>query len=370
MPDAMSESGYRGTLDSLLEGFQIIGRDWTYLYVNPAAALHGQRTVAGLQGRTMQAAYPGIEETPLFAELQRCMAERVALSLENRFTFPDGRARWFELRIEPVPEGVCVHSVDIQSRKEAQLALERLNAELEERVAARTRDLENLNSELDSFSYSVSHDLRAPLRHANGYASALVEDAGPRLQEEDRHYLGRIVNATERMSKMIEALLSLSRLGRSPLKVQAVDLSEVVAGARADVGPDAEGREVEWVMDALPKAHADPTLLRLALVNLFSNALKFTRGRSPARVTVAAAPSEDGRELVLSVRDNGVGFDVSAARKLFGVFERLHNEKEFEGTGIGLANVRRIIARHGGRTWAEAKPGEGATFYLSLPQPV
>ena len=367
MPDEISDVHLRETLDGLLQGFQIIGFDWTYLYVNPVVAAQGRSTPTQLIGRTMWDAYPGIDQTPLFDHLRRCMTDRKPVSLENLFVFPNGDRRWFELRVEPVPEGICIHSVDVHSRKEAQAALEQLNAELEARVDARTRELENVNAELEAFSHSVSHDLRAPLRHVNSFATVLAEDAKERLTNEDRESLDRIMRATQRMTTMIDALLEFARLGRRPLQVQPVDLGDLVRAAQSDVAPDTHGREVVWSIPQLPRVHGDETLLRLAIVNLFSNALKYTRGRTPARIIVDAKHDERAGEFVFCVSDNGVGFDMRHADKLFGVFQRLHTEKEFDGTGIGLANVRRIVARHGGRTWAEGAVGTGATFYLSLP---
>ena len=367
MPEEISDTRIRKTLDGLLQGFQIIGFDWTYLYVNPVVAGQGRSTPAQLLGRKMWDAYPGIEQTPLFDHLRRCMTDRKPVSLENLFVFPNGDRRWFELRVEPVPEGICIHSVDIHSRKEAQAALEQLNSELEARVVARTRELETVNAELEAFSHSVSHDLRAPLRHVNSFATVLSEDAKERLTNEDRESLDRIMRATQRMTTMIDALLEFARLGRRPLQMEAVELSELVRAAQSDVSPDADGREVVWSIPPLPRVNADGTLLRMAIVNLFSNALKYTRGRTPARIVVDAKQDDRAGELVLCVSDNGVGFDMRHADKLFGVFQRLHTEKEFDGTGIGLANVRRIVARHGGRTWAEGAVGTGATFYLSLP---
>ena len=358
---------YRATLDSLLEGFQIIGRDFTYLYVNPAAARQGRSTPEALEGRKMWEAYPGFDQTPLFAELGRCMTERVAHAVENLFTFSDGSERWFELRVEPVPAGLCIHSVDIDDRKKAQAALHELNMELEQRVADRTRELEELNAELDAFAYGVSHDLRAPVRHVLGFAGALAEAAGPGLDPDSLDCLGRITSVANRMNTMIDALLAFSRLGRTPLQVQPVDLSSAVVAAWEDLEPECAGRNIVWDAAPLPTVPGDPALLRLALTNLLSNAIKYSRGRSPARISVGSAAADGTREATIWVRDNGVGFDDAGASKLFGVFQRLHSEAEFEGTGIGLANVRRIVARHGGRVWAEGRRDEGATFYVALP---
>jgi PAS domain S-box-containing protein len=363
----MSEEAdpYRRTLDNLLEGFQIVGHDWTYVYVNPAAAAQGRSSPGALIGRRMFEAYPGFDQTPLFATLKRCMEERQPAAVENLFTYPDGSTAWFELRVEPVPEGLCIHSVDIEARKAAEAAVRRLQEGLEAQVAERTRELEIVNQELESFAYSVSHDLRAPLRHASGFAELLRRHAAAGLDEKGRGYVEKIVHATHRMGRLIDDLLALSRTGRAPLRKQVIDLGELVGEARREAAAEADGREVVWVTPPLPAVYADPALLRLVLANLLSNALKYTRGRAPARVEVTAA--EEGGEVVVCVRDNGVGFDMQFADKLFGVFQRLHSPDAFEGTGIGLANVRQIVRRHGGRTWARGVPEQGAEFFFSLP---
>jgi PAS domain S-box-containing protein len=363
--EAPSGDRFRRTLDNLLEGFQIVGRDWTYLYVNPAAARQGRRAAAELEGRKMHEAYPGFERAPLFARLERCMEERTPAAVENLFTYPDGTSRWFELRVEPVPEGLCIHSIDIQERKDAEDALRRVNADLEGQVAARTRELRELNEELEAFAYAVSHDLRAPLRHMAGFAQLLSRYAAGSLDAQGQGYVARIVDAAARMTRLVEDLLSLSRTGRAVVQKRGVDLDDVVRTAIQEMAGEAEGRDVAWDVSPLGEVNADPTLLRLVVVNLLSNALKYTRGRTPARIAVSVQRG-DG-EAVVSVSDNGVGFDMAYADKLFGVFQRLHSAEEFEGTGIGLANVRRIVRRHGGRTWAHGVPGEGASFHFSLP---
>jgi len=358
---------YRETLDSLLEGFQIIGRDWTYLYVNPTAAMQGQSTPDALVGRRMWEVYPGFDESPLFAQLRLAMWEGASFAVENLFTYPDGTQRWFELRVQPVPEGLCIHSVDIDERKSAQAALERLNTELEARVAERTHELQQLNRELDEFTHSVSHDLRAPARHVAGFAEMLEADAAARLSPADHESIHRIVAASQRMTEMIDSLLAFARLGRNPVRRESVDLIQAVLDAQRDLAPDTGGRAVEWRVGRLPRVLGDPALLGLALGNLLSNALKYTRGRSPATIEIGSSPGEHAGEVVVWVRDNGVGFDPSQSVRLFRVFSRLHSDAEFEGTGVGLANVRRIVTRHGGRVWADARIGEGATFYVALP---
>ncbi len=250
-----------------------------------------------------------------------------------------------------------------------------LATELERRVADRTIELEGANQllldanrELESFSYSVSHDLRSPLRNISGFASLLQQRIAKVVDPESMRFLGIVANEAIRLSQLIDSLLSFSRLGRAELKEGAVDLQALVEAARNDLRAEQDGREIEWRIDPLPLVRGDPTLLRQVFANLLGNALKFSRGRNPAIITVgvideAGTPSQR----TLFVRDNGAGFDPKYSANLFGVFQRLHSAKEFEGTGIGLANVRRIVARHGGRVWAEGVPGQGATFYFTLP---
>ena len=236
---------------------------------------------------------------------------------------------------------------------------------LEERVRQRTEELQATNRELEAFSYSVSHDLRAPLRHVTGFASLLSQHAGGALDDTGRRYLTTITDAASRMGRLIDDLLAFSRMGRASLAPRDMDLRQLVCEARSEVAPEHAGRTVEWEVGPLPRVYADPALLRPALVNLLSNAVKYTATREVARIAVGA--HEASGEIVVHVRDNGVGFEMQYAHKLFSLFQRLHRAEEFEGTGVGLANVRRIVQRHGGRTWAEGEPGVGATFYFSLP---
>lgn len=242
----------------------------------------------------------------------------------------------------------------------------RQNELLEQRVAERTAELEQTNQELEAFSYSVSHDLRAPLRHVLGFAALLRQESEVALGPAPLRHLESITIAAERMTELIDDLLAFSRIGRSELHKRAVDLGDLVQSARNDLRCETEGRNIEWLIHPLPVVHADHSLLRQAMVNLVSNALKFTAPYQKARIEIGSS-SLDPSETVVYIRDNGVGFDPQYTGKLFGVFHRLHHGREFEGTGIGLANVRRIIQRHGGRVWAEGKPGEGATFYFALP---
>jgi light-regulated signal transduction histidine kinase (bacteriophytochrome) len=255
----------------------------------------------------------------------------------------------------------------IVERRSAEEEIRHLNLELEKRVRDRTAELEEANRELEAFTYSVSHDLRAPLRHMEGFSRILLEDCNEGLTPEMRRHLDRIREATQHMHSLVEDLLDLSRIGRQPAHLQPCSLQQIVNEAISLLQPEASGRQIDWRIAALPELEADPGLLRQVLANLLQNALKFTRPRALAVIEVGCIAQDD--ELVVLVRDNGVGFDPRYASKLFGVFQRLHTDQEFEGTGIGLATVQRIIHKHGGRVWAEAQPGAGATFYFSLPAP-
>ncbi|MGD8846210.1 MAG: response regulator [Desulfobacteraceae bacterium] len=246
-------------------------------------------------------------------------------------------------------------------------ALHQLNMELDRRVMDRTAQLEAANKELEAFAYSVSHDLRAPLRHIDGFIELLQKNTGTALDEKSRHYMETISNATQKMERLIDDLLSFSRMGRHAMTFQQVDLRELVRDVIRDLGPDTDGRTIHWRIYDLPTVEGDKSMLRIALGNLIANAVKFTRTRQEAHIEIGSQPSQNA-DTVIYVRDNGVGFDMTYADKLFGVFQRLHRTDEFEGTGIGLANVRRIIARHGGRTWAEGELDQGAVFYFSLPR--
>jgi PAS domain S-box-containing protein len=254
---------------------------------------------------------------------------------------------------------------DVTAHKAAVAEVGRLNAELEQRVRDRTAELETANNELESFSYSVSHDLRAPLRHIGGFVGMLQARAEASLDAESRELLKGISTAAERMSRLIEALLTFSRTGRTDLKRSRVSLDELVLSVKGEVQAEAGRRKIDWLLEPMPAVDGDPELLRQVLVNLLANSVKYTRPRSVPRIEVGAKV-EDGF-VVCHVRDNGVGFDPRYIDKLFSVFQRLHPASEFEGTGIGLATVRLIIQRHGGRVWAEGAPDRGATFYFSLP---
>jgi PAS domain S-box-containing protein len=525
----------QSTMDSMLEGAQLIGYDWRYLYVNDVLAAQGKKSKDELLGRTMMEAYPGIDQTDFFVTLRRSMEQRVTERLENEFVFPDGSTGVFDLSLQPVPEGVFILSSDITERKRAEAAahrhteqVEALNRvarivsgsleldevydgfvaelrrlmsvdrtsitridearenwtivrqwttveptlqpggwrpleksvfgevvrtgqpllespidpdgrwvespllrdegmqsriivplmvkdrvtgtvsvaalsrqafseadlemfvplaaqlalavenvqlyekerehadQLERRVAERTAELEAANRELEAFSYSVSHDLRAPLRAVDGFSRILLDDHAASLDGDARRYLDLVRGGTQQMGRLIDDLLAFSRLSRQDLGRRLIQPAALARQALEQLEVDRAGRSVEIAIDDMPEASADPSLVRQVYVNLLSNALKFTRARSPAHIR-AGSLHQNGTP-VYFVRDNGVGFDMAYVDKLFGVFQRLHRSEDYEGTGVGLAIVQRIVHRHGGRIWAEGAVDQGATVFFTLPE--
>ena len=343
------------------------------LYVNPAFQdITGRTCESFYENRdvVIDAVHPDDRDVVAKALEQR--SSSVPFDMEHRIIHLNGSARWvssksFAVRNEAgdVYRWATIME-DITERKRAEEEIRKLNQELEQRVADRTAQLAESNKELEAFAYSVSHDLRAPLRHIDGFIDLLQKRAESTLDEKSRHYMDVIADSTKQMGTLIDDLLSFSRMNRAEMFKSQVDLNELVQNVIQDFLPEIEDRGIEWQIGPLPQVTCDRAMLRTALVNLVSNAVKFTNMRETARIEIGCE-KEDGIETIIYVRDNGVGFDMTYADKLFGVFQRLHHADEFEGTGIGLANVRRIINRHGGRTWAEGDVGHGATFYFSLP---
>ena len=360
-----AEKRYRTTLDNMMEGCQIIGYDWQYLYLNEVAISHSRKKREELLSHTMMNVYPGIENTDLFVKLKDSMEQRVPFKMENEFHYPDGTKKWFNLNIEPVPEGLFVLSVDITEEKLLQEELKKYHENLEELVKERTQQLEATNSELESFSYTVSHDLRAPVRHISGFLDILKKNIDNSLDEKNKRYFNLIKESANEMGTLIDDLLAFSRTAKADVIKKEVNLNEIVNEIIDKIVQDNESKIYKWKIENLPEVKGDPALLRVVMVNLISNAVKFSSNSKMPEVTIGSIKSENDKTIF--VKDNGVGFDMNYYEKLFGVFQRLHNVEDFPGTGIGLATIKKIITKHGGKVWANSKEGQGATFFFSLP---
>ena len=371
-----SEERFRTAFENANVGVCLISTDGDILKVNGAMCqMFGYSHQELEQMNINSIAHPDdLEISPTFIK-NAISGETNQANFDKRYIQKQGHIIWGHVSISLVrdtqgePLYFISHVQDITARKRAEEEIQKLNQELEQRVCDRTAQLETANKELEAFAYSISHDLRAPLRHIDGFLELLQKRTATTLDEQSQHYMANISDSAKRMSILIDDLLSFSRMGRQEMSKTQVDLDPLVEDVIREFRSETEGRNIAWQIGPLPQVTGDRAMLYMVLVNLISNALKYTRLRQQAEIEIGWMPDHE-RETIVFVRDNGVGFDMKYADKLFGVFQRLHRADEFEGTGIGLANVHRIISRHGGRTWAKGEVDQGATFYFSLPQSI
>jgi PAS domain S-box-containing protein len=368
--------------ESAVEGIVVTDPRSRILAVNTRCLEITGYPAAEVLGQTPRIWRSGRHDKSFYRDMWRSILEKGGWSGEIWNRRKDGciRPEWVSISAVLGHDGNVTHFIgmyyDLTGRIAAEQALreserrrredlQHANAELEVRVAERTALLEAANSDLKAFSYTVSHDLRAPLRHISGYLGMLGKLQSVSNDSEALRYAEVASNAAVRLGRMVDELLRYAQLGHQPMQFERVDLAMLIASLRRELESLQEQRRVEWIVGELPAVRGDATLLRLAFQNLLDNALKFTRGRDPARIEVSA--NADAAEVTVRVRDNGVGFDARYAGKLFGAFERMHTENQFPGTGIGLAHVKRIVERHGGHVRFEAAPQEGAAFFVTIP---
>jgi PAS domain S-box-containing protein len=351
---ARSELKFEGLLEAAPDAMVIVDQRGRIALVNSETERLFGYSRAELLGRPVELLVPAVLRDVHSSHREKFIGDphrrMMGIGLQLAGRRRDGTQFPVEISLSPVhtADGMLVTAAvrDITSRIHVENALK------------------STNDELESFTYSVSHDLRAPIRQIDGFARILLERVGNRLGDDERHYLKRILDGASHMGRLVDDLLNLSRIGRQGLRPAMVSLNSVVDQAIAELANDTGGREIEWRIGPLPTILCDPGLMKVALANLLSNALKYTRGRAPAIIEIGIV--KDVHQPTVFVRDNGVGFDMKYADKLFGVFQRLHGVDEFPGTGVGLATVHRIINKHGGDIWADAAPGQGATFTFTI----
>lgn len=379
-----SEKQYRTTLDSMLEGCQIIDSDWRYVYLNDIAAGHGRRPKKELIGRTMMEAYPGIEKTEMFKQLKRCMEKRVSHRMENEFTYPDGSKGWFELSFEPVSEGVFILSIDITERKKAEETLRKWSGELEKRIQQRTAELEQRSQELaeanvrleemsrhkSQFLANMSHELRTPLNSIIGYTKLMLDGLEGEITEEQRKDLQTVYKNSQSLLALINDLLDLSKIeaGKVTVTNEAFTLTELLDEVMPSIRRLVEGKglTLEYtVAPGIEHLYADRAKTKQTLLNLLGNAVKFTEKGS-----IKLGVAEGDGEFIFSVSDTGMGIKKEDLKVIFDSFKQVGPAQiaGFEGTGLGLAISKQFVEMQGGRIWAESALGKGSTFTFTLPK--
>jgi PAS domain S-box-containing protein len=365
-----SEEKFRQLVETAQEGVWALDSEGVTTYVNHFMAQMLGYRIEEMIGRSL---FAFLDEEAQ-REATRSLAQRrqgTAEVLDFRFLHKDGTPVWTNLSASSLLNeqggylGTFAMITDITRRRAAEEEVRRLNAELERRIVERTAQLEFSNRELEAFAYTVAHDLRAPLRSITSFSEAIGEDCPGQLDSQGQDYLKRIISGAQRMAGLIDGILALSRVNSTSLSLRECDVSALARAAIEQLQLQQPGRRVRLTLQEGLVERGDPQLLRAVIENLLGNAWKFTRERAEAEIEFSAAPNEQGVR-VYRVRDNGAGFDMTFHEKLFGVFQRLHTQQEFEGTGVGLATVQRIIRRHGGRIWGEGRPGQGASFFFTL----
>jgi PAS domain S-box-containing protein len=360
-----SEERLQRTLDQMMEGCLILSFDWRYVYINDTAVRHSRVARTDLIGRTLFECYPGIADTEFYGILSGCMQDRKTARVVLEFQYPDGLREWFEFNIQPTPEGLFMLTLDIGDRKRHEQQLIELNQSLEQKVEKRTALLQAKNQELEAFVYTVAHDLRAPLRGIDGFSRILQEEYADVLGQEGGRLLKVVRAGAGKLDRLILDLLEYARIGKSEPLLTQVDMKALVQNAIGSCADPATLGSFQIRIGDLPSAVADPGMMERVWTNLLSNAVKYSIPASVHSIEVEGRTVDNWIEY--TVRDQGVGFDPRYSSKLFGMFQRLHSEESFPGTGIGLAIVRKLVESHGGRIWAEGRKDEGAVFGFALP---
>ena len=365
-----SEERYRTVVQSQTEYITRFLPDGTVTFANEAYCRNFGIDCQTIRGKKFRPNLPEVDKKMLADYFARLTIDHPMDTIEHQVITPDGEVHWQQWNDRAIFDSkgkvIEYQSVgrDITDKKGIEEELLAFNEKLEQMVSERTSQLESANKELESFSYSVSHDLRSPLRAIDGYSTIILNEFGEGLSPATQRYLSKIKDNVRQMNRLIEDLLEFSRASRQELHIIEVDPEIIARDAYGELRQEREGREVEFLAGPMPHCRADPMMLRLVFLNLLSNALKFTRTRTPARIELGSLPPE--KNPVYFVKDNGVGFDMEYAPKIFGVFQRLHTDEQFEGTGVGLAIVQRIIQKHGGQIWVRAEPDKGTTFFFTL----
>jgi PAS domain S-box-containing protein len=365
-----SEERFRTMVNSIPQLAWVSGANGYIFWFNQRWYEYTGTTPEQVEGWGWQSLHNPMGLPTLIEKWQAAIDAGQPFEMEFSLRGADGKYRSFLTRVQPLKDarGRVLQwfgtNTDVEELKQAEVKIQQANNELEHRVILRTAELQAAYKELEAFSYSVSHDLRAPLRAVNGFARIVLNEFGPQLPADALRYLERICGGAKRMGELIDNLLTFSRLGRQSMRHRDVDLAKLVQDVLDESAPQWEGRQIDIRVGNLPACRGDAALLRHVWVNLISNAIKYTGRRESAVIEIDCERKDNCN--VFFVRDNGTGFNMQYSNKVFGVFQRLHRAEEFEGTGVGLAIVQRIIHRHGGSIWADAVEGQGATFYFSI----